>query len=81
MTKFMKNFRQLMFHCIAWTEPPCSRGVEEVKLKDPDSDVDSDTAEKKTFATTAKGKEKDIEDVNGEKSSDVHNSETSCDRL
>jgi len=68
--KFMKNFRRLMLHRIAWTEPARSRGgVEDVELEDPNSDADAGEAERKASdaaATLGKGKERDAGD--GEKS-------------
>ena len=62
--KFMRNFKRLMLNRIAWTEPARSRGVEEVELEDPNSDVDGDGAEGKASdaAATAKGKGKDTGD-------------------
>ncbi|EAU81408.2 small nuclear ribonucleoprotein hPrp3 [Coprinopsis cinerea okayama7 len=40
--KFMKNYKRLMLHRIAWTEPARPRGGEEVELEDPNSDVEND---------------------------------------
>jgi U4/U6 small nuclear ribonucleoprotein PRP3 len=67
--KFMKNFRRLMLHRIAWTEPARSRAVEDVELEDPNSDADGGETERKASdvtATAGKGKESDTGD--GEKS-------------
>ncbi|PPQ70989.1 hypothetical protein CVT24_009944 [Panaeolus cyanescens] len=42
--KFMKNYKRLMMHRIAWTEAARPRGGEEVELENPDSDVEDSTS-------------------------------------
>ncbi|RXW23253.1 hypothetical protein EST38_g2603 [Candolleomyces aberdarensis] len=38
--KFMKNYKRLLLHRIAWTEAARPRGGEDVELENPDSDVE-----------------------------------------
>ncbi|CAA7268402.1 unnamed protein product [Cyclocybe aegerita] len=52
--KYMKNYKRLMMHRIAWTEAARPRGGEDVELENPDSDVEGDS----TNATSANGKGK-----------------------
>jgi U4/U6 small nuclear ribonucleoprotein PRP3 len=68
--KFMKNFKRLMLHRIAWTEQARSRGgVEDVELEDPNSDAEGGDAERKTAdVATALGKGKARDTGEGEKS-------------
>ncbi len=66
--KFMKNYKRLMLHRIAWTEAARSRsGAEGVELENPDSDVEVDGQTEARRPATAKGKkgegeEKSLED-------------------
>ncbi|KAF8799743.1 small nuclear ribonucleoprotein hPrp3 [Phlegmacium glaucopus] len=54
--KFMKNYKRLMMHRIAWTEAARPRGGEDVELEDPDSDVEGEAGT--SSAAVAKGKGK-----------------------
>ncbi|KAF8877185.1 pre-mRNA processing factor 3-domain-containing protein [Infundibulicybe gibba] len=45
--KFIKNYKRLMMHRIAWTEAARPRGAEEVELEDPDSDVEDEESTSK----------------------------------
>jgi U4/U6 small nuclear ribonucleoprotein PRP3 len=57
--KFIRNYKRLMLHRIAWTEAARPRGGEDVELEDPESDAeDASTADKgkgkaKADSTTA----------------------------
>ena len=53
--KFMKNYKRLMMHRIAWTEAARPRGGEDVELENPDSDVEGDVG---TGSAAGKGKGK-----------------------
>lgn len=57
--KFMKNYKRLMMHRIAWTEAARPRGGEDIELANPDSDVEGDVG---TSSAAGKGK------VDGEES-------------
>lgn len=60
--KFMKNYKRLMLHRIAWTEQARSRGgAEDVELEDPNSDVEGHETERKD-ATAVGGKAREIGD-------------------
>ena len=59
--KFMKNYKRLMMHRIAWTEAARPRGGEDVELEDPDSDVEGEVG-----MTTASGKGKGKGKAEGE---------------
>jgi len=52
--KFMKNYKRLMMHRIAWTEAARPRGGEDVELENPDSDVEGDVG----MGSSAAGKGK-----------------------
>ena len=54
--KFIKNYKRLMIHRIAWTEAARPRGGEAVELEDPDSDVEGEVG---TAAGKGKGKADD----------------------
>lgn len=67
--KFMKNYKRLMLHRIAWTEAARSRGgAEDVELENPDSDVEGDGQTEARRPAMGKGKreseeeEKSLED-------------------
>jgi len=52
--KFIKNYKRLMMHRIAWTEPARPRkGTEDIVLENPDSDVEGDETSK-TVASGSK---------------------------
>ncbi|TFK62234.1 PRP3-domain-containing protein [Pluteus cervinus] len=53
--KFIKQFKRLMLHRIAWTEAARARGsAEDVELENPDSDVEDDGNGEGTSASAAK---------------------------
>ncbi|KAF9009478.1 pre-mRNA processing factor 3-domain-containing protein [Cyathus striatus] len=58
--KFMKNYKRLMLHRMAWTEAARPRGGEDVELEDPDSDVEGDVE-----GSTSKGKKIDQATMEG----------------
>ena len=60
--KFMKNYKRLMMHRIAWTEAARPRGGEDVELENPDSDVEGNVG---TTSSAAAGKGKGKVDGEG----------------
>lgn len=56
--KFMKNYKRLMMHRIAWTEAARPRGGEDVELEDPDSDVEGEVGTSSAAVGKGKGKGK-----------------------
>lgn len=69
--KFIKNYKRLMLHRIAWTEPARPRGGEDVELAEPNSDVEGNAngdavGEDVTSSNQAKGKGKAVDGGEGE---------------
>ena len=60
--KFIRNYKRLMMHRIAWTEAARPRGGEDVELEDPDSDAEgpspADKGKGKADSTAVDGVEK-----------------------
>ncbi|KAJ3514705.1 hypothetical protein NLJ89_g2227 [Agrocybe chaxingu] len=55
--KYMKSYKRLMMHRIAWTEAARPRGGEDVELENPDSDVEGDSTNATSAIAKGKGKE------------------------
>ena len=53
--KFIRQYKRLMLHRIAWTEPARERGEEDVELEDADEDATEGKGKGKTVAVEDEG--------------------------
>lgn len=73
--KYIRTYKRLMVHRIAWTEAARPRGAEDVELQDPNSDAEPDAA-----TAAEKEKAKEAEDKAKEKADEVTSLEDNrCD--